>query len=68
MAQQVKDPILSLQWLWLLLWCQFDPWPGKFHMSRVEEGGGVVAERKEGLRKPERFQMASPLALSLKRW
>ena len=24
MAQQVKDPALSL------LWCGFDPWPGKF--------------------------------------
>ena len=25
-AQQGKDPALSL------LWCQFDPWPGNFHM------------------------------------
>ena len=24
-AQQVKDPVLSLLWLWSLLWCRFDP-------------------------------------------
>ena len=27
-AQWVKDPVLSLQWLGLLLWHRFDPWPG----------------------------------------
>ena len=31
-AQWVKDPALSLQWLWLLLWHGFDPWPRNFHM------------------------------------
>ena len=31
--QQVKDPMLSSQWLWSLLWCRFKPWPGNFHMS-----------------------------------
>ena len=25
MAQWAKDPALSLLWLWLLLWCAFDP-------------------------------------------
>ena len=35
MAQWVKDPVLSLQWLSLLLWCRFDPWPGKFHMHSI---------------------------------
>ena len=34
MAQQVVDPMLSLLWLWLLLW--FDPWPGNFHMPLVQ--------------------------------
>ena len=29
---QVKDPVLSLQWLGSLLWCRFNPWPGNFHM------------------------------------
>ena len=32
MAQQVKDPALSLQGLELLLWYSFDPWPRNFHM------------------------------------
>ena len=27
-AQCVKNPALSLQWLRLLLWRGFDPWPG----------------------------------------
>ena len=27
MAQQVKDPALSLRWPKSLLWCGFDPWP-----------------------------------------
>ena len=26
-VQWVKDPALSLQWLGLLLWCRFNPWP-----------------------------------------
>ena len=32
MTQRVKDPKLSLQWLGLLLWHWFDPWPGNFHV------------------------------------
>lgn len=31
-AQWVKDQALSLQWLWLLHWCEFD----KFRMPRVQ--------------------------------
>ena len=34
MAQPVKDPVLTLQWLWSLLWCGFDPWSGNFHMPQ----------------------------------
>lgn len=30
MAQQVKDLVLSLLWLWLQLWYGFDPWPRNF--------------------------------------
>ena len=26
-AHQVEDPALSLQWLGLLLWWKYDPWP-----------------------------------------
>ena len=35
MAQQVKDPVLSLQQLELLLCHGFDPWPGNFYMLWV---------------------------------
>ena len=35
MAQQVKDLALSLPWLRSLLWCEFIPWPGNFHMLLV---------------------------------
>ena len=35
MAQQVKDPALSLLWLGLLLWHGFVPWPGNFCMPPV---------------------------------
>ena len=30
--QWVKDLALLLQWLDLLLWHRFDPWPGNFYM------------------------------------
>lgn len=36
MAQLVKDLILSLQWLWLLLCYNLDPWPGKFYMPGLK--------------------------------
>ena len=32
MTQWVKDLALSLLWLWLQLWCGFDPWPRNFRM------------------------------------
>ena len=32
MVRWVEDPALSLQQLGLLLWCEFDPWPGIFRM------------------------------------
>uniref|UniRef100_A0A8D1TMQ5 ADF-H domain-containing protein n=1 Tax=Sus scrofa TaxID=9823 RepID=A0A8D1TMQ5_PIG len=32
-VQQVRDPaLLSLHWLWSLLWHGFDPWPRNFRM------------------------------------
>ena len=36
-AQQVKDPVLSLQQLGLqsLLWCGLSPWPRNFHVLQV---------------------------------
>ena len=35
MAQQVMDPVLSLLWLWLLLWHRFDPGLGNFPMLQA---------------------------------
>ena len=35
MAQEVKYPVLSLQWLGLLGWYGFNPWPGNFCMPWV---------------------------------
>ena len=32
MAQQVKDLVLSLQWLRLLWWYRYHLWPRNFHM------------------------------------
>ena len=34
-AQRVKDPTLSLQWLGSLLWRRFSLWSGNFHMPWV---------------------------------
>ena len=31
-AQQVKDLVLLLLWLWLLLQCGFQSWPGNLCM------------------------------------
>ena len=43
MAQQVKDPVLSLMWLWFLLWRGFHPWPCEVHMP------WMVPEKKNRL-------------------
>ena len=32
LLQQVKNPMLSLQWLGWLLRCRLNPWPENFHM------------------------------------
>ena len=34
-AKGIKDLVLSLLWLWLRLWCAFNPWRGNFHMPWV---------------------------------
>ena len=36
MAQQVKDLVVSLLWLWLLLWYGFNLWPKSLHMLQVQ--------------------------------
>ena len=48
MPQWAGDPVLSLQWLWSLLWCGFDSWPVNFHMGEKKERW---KGRKEGWRK-----------------
>ena len=35
MAQEVKEPALSLLWLRSLLWCGFDPWPRDVPIPQV---------------------------------
>ena len=52
-GQWVKDPTLSLLWLWLLLWHRFDLWPGNFHIPRAQPkkkrcvcGGGGKLEKR----------------------
>ena len=35
-AQQVKDPMLLLQQFGSLLWFEFSPWPGNFHMPPAQ--------------------------------
>ena len=45
-TQQVKDLELSLPWLWLHLWCMFDPWPGNFCMLWMQP-------KKEELKPPK---------------
>ena len=44
MAQQVKDPVLSLWQLRLLLWQGFDPWPRNLHMQDL----GTVKKCQRG--------------------
>ena len=50
-AQQVKDPALSLQSLGLLLQNGFNPWPGNFHMPQMWERN---RERREEGKEEER--------------
>ena len=46
--QGVKDPVLSLQWLRLLLWHGFDPWPRNFYMPQVwpEKKKKIIEQRQ----------------------
>ena len=50
MAQWVKDLVLSLPWLWLLLWHRFSYWPREFphamdmanKKKKVKRSGGLI--------------------------
>ena len=37
MAQWVKDPALSLLWLWFQLWHRFNSWPREFCILWVQQ-------------------------------
>ena len=50
MEQQVKDPALSVQWLWSLLWCRFNFCPGNFHMPKTP----AKKKKKKKKKKKER--------------
>ena len=45
MVQWLKDLMLSLQWLRLLLWRRFHPWPGNFCLLNLKfkETSGTTA-------------------------
>ena len=48
-VQWVKDLALSLVWLELLLWREFNSWPGNFSMTRVhpkKKKKEKIAERR----------------------
>ena len=47
MAQQTKDPALSLQPLGLLLWCGFNPWPRNFHLLWCSKKKKKVLKNKK---------------------
>ena len=52
-AQQVKDLVMSLQWLGLLPWCRFDLWPQNLHVHWV-----WTKKKKKG--KKRKLQRGSP--------
>ena len=50
MAQPVKEPALSLQWLRSMLWCGFNPWPGtSTGCGRGQKKAGVQQGEKSDL-------------------
>ena len=52
-AQQVKDPVFLLLWLWSLLWHRFHPWPGTFprsnHKKKTRGAPTVVQQNQQCL-------------------
>ena len=53
-AQWVKNPVLSLLWLWLQLWHRFDLWPRNFCTPQVQQKRGREERRKEGRKEREK--------------
>ena len=50
MAQWVKDPVLSPQWLGLLPWHRFNLWLWNFYMPRVQPKKEAIQDRAPGLK------------------
>ena len=48
-VQWVKDLALSLLWLGLQLWQEFDPWPQIFYMWWQVGREGVQGQKKKGV-------------------
>ena len=49
MAQQVKDPALSLLWLGLLLWCGIYSYPENFPMPQAWPKGKKKKKKTSGM-------------------
>ena len=70
-AQQVKDPVLSLLWLSLLLWVGFNPWPQNFCMPRTPPKTNKQKKKKKKKKKkgskyifPSAFQISPSITYS----
>ena len=46
MAQRVKDLVVVLQWLWVTVWPEYDPWPRNFHMPWARPKHKMTKKRK----------------------
>ena len=53
MALQYKDPALPKLWHRSQPWRSFDPWPGNFHMSGVQQ---KKKKKKKEKRKEENYE------------
>ena len=53
MVQWVKHLTLSLQWLRLLKWRGFDPWPGELPHAVVQPKKKKKKKKKKGIKPPK---------------
>ena len=58
MAQQVKDPVLSLLWFGSGLWRGFDSWPGNFRTLQAQRG-----KKKKKKKKRDGMKMCGNIGL-----
>ena len=62
MVEWVKEPAWSLEQLRSLLWCRFDPWPGKFHMLSVWQRKKGKKDRRKEVRTERRKQASKHIS------